>query len=35
MSKRKWWWLEDLRQERERDIKAETSKEGSTTEPSR
>jgi hypothetical protein len=24
MSKRKWWWLEELRQERERDIKIET-----------
>jgi DNA polymerase elongation subunit (family B) len=23
MSKRKWWWMEELRQERERDIKAE------------
>ncbi|HEU4443562.1 MAG TPA: hypothetical protein VFR94_02695 [Nitrososphaeraceae archaeon] len=24
ISKRKWWWLEELRQERERDIKIET-----------
>jgi hypothetical protein len=23
ISKRKWWWLEELRQERERDIKIE------------
>jgi DNA polymerase elongation subunit (family B) len=23
ISKRKWWWMEELRQERERDIKAE------------
>ena len=28
MSKRKWWWMEELRQERERDIKVETSREG-------
>jgi hypothetical protein len=31
MSKRKWWWMEELRQERERDIKVETSREGNTT----
>jgi hypothetical protein len=31
MSKRKWWWVEELRQERERDIKVETSREGNTT----
>jgi hypothetical protein len=31
-SKRKWWWMEELRQERERDIKVETSKEGNTAE---
>ncbi len=32
MSKRKRWWMEELRQERERDIKVETSKEGNTAE---
>jgi hypothetical protein len=31
MSKRKWWWVEELRQERDRDIKVETSREGNTT----
>ena len=27
MSKRKWWWMEELRQERERDIKTEIAEE--------
>jgi hypothetical protein len=29
--KRKWWWMEELRQERERDIKIEMSKESKAT----
>lgn len=31
MSKRKWWWLDELRRERETDIKIEISEKSKTT----
>ncbi|HEV2877167.1 MAG TPA: hypothetical protein VGW09_07815, partial [Nitrososphaeraceae archaeon] len=31
MSKRKWWWLDELRRERETDIKIEMSEKSKTT----